>query len=544
MKKTLLLILLTAYSFISHAQNVLLRDSLFLSSDNGATQQFFSEEIYLYDANCRNTIHQFNYNTANPNATMAGFKYLNVYYPDGTLYHQITQNKQTLADSFVNTTRQTFTYTAAKQQATVLTESWNGSSWQPSQLESYTYNSSRKEIVDLLQTWDTVKLSFVKSQQITHSYDAGGKTTDMNTQLWKASITKWISVQDYIYVYDTNEFLIRDSIKANDTTRLNEYLVSSSYYYNNNKGFADSSYNINVFSQDSSVLHNTYFPNTNLIQQTIDYIYRKDINTITAATRVIYIHDSLNNVYTDSTFSQSALPPYFNNFTNTDLNIVKTTYNSSKQITEYISNLQSFAGHFSYYERVENQYGSCQSALPVSFINFTGLRKDNDALLQWQTVNEINTSSFDIQRSTDGISFTTIDKIAAAGNSSLQKNYNYTDKNINLLNSSKVSYRLAEHDNSGIITYIRTTEIDILAAKLSVSISPNPIQNSIVVNFPAVLPNAVIKVTNMSGMTLYTSHQNVTGGSKLIIDASAFPKGMYLVTVQSETNKQILKVIK
>ncbi len=166
------------------------------------------------------------------------------------------------------------------------------------------------------------------------------------------------------------------------------------------------------------------------------------------------------------------------------------------------------------------------------------------ALLQWLTLNEINTSSFDIQRSTDGISFTTIGKIAAAGNSYLQKNYSYTDKNINLLNSSKVYYRLAEHDNSGIITYSRTTEIDILAAKLSVSISPNPIQNSIVVNFPAVLPNAVIKVTNMSGMTLYTSHQNVTGGSKLIIDASAFPKGVYLVTVQSETNKQIFKVIK
>lgn len=544
MKKFLLLVLVIVYGVISHAQNVLMRDTIFLSNDNGATQQYFEEEIYLYDANCRNTVHQINYNTANSNATMAGSKYLMDYYPDGTLYHQITQNKQTAADSFVNTTRQTFTYTPAKLKATVLTETWDGGVWNNSQRETYIYNGAGKEIVDVQQTWDVVKQAFINSQQIVNTYDAGGKITDYSTQLWKASINKWISVDNYIYVYDANEFLIQDSIKANDTTILSEYLVSYSHYYNNNKGIADSSYTINVSTQDSTVFHNIYFPNTNIIQQSTDYNYHKNSNTILGASRTIFIHDSLNNVYTDSTYSQIAPPPFFNNFTNSTLDIVKHTYNSDKQVTEWITNLQIFVGSTGYYERFEYHYGSCQSALPVTLLNFIALRKNNDALLQWQTVNEINTSSFDIQRSVDGINFSTIGKVVASGNSSLHKNYSYIDRNINLFNSSKVYYRLAEHDNSGSLTYSKTTELDVLTAKLSVSISPNPFHDAIVVNFPAALPNAVIKITDISGVVLYTSHQSITSGSKLTIDASSFRKGMYLVTVQSETEKQIFKVVK
>ena len=69
------------------------------------------------------------------------------------------------------------------------------------------------------------------------------------------------------------------------------------------------------------------------------------------------------------------------------------------------------------------------AALPVSWTKFTGSLSNKDILLQWNTAIEQNTKSFIIQHSVDGNSWTNLATMAAAGNSSIEREYKYLHVN-------------------------------------------------------------------------------------------------------------------
>ncbi|MBC7487912.1 MAG: hypothetical protein H7282_14310, partial [Cytophagaceae bacterium] len=64
-------------------------------------------------------------------------------------------------------------------------------------------------------------------------------------------------------------------------------------------------------------------------------------------------------------------------------------------------------------------------SLPVEFTDFNAIRKGAGALLTWGTAIELNSSYFIIEKSLDGISFSSIGRVEAAGNSSSLIRYNF-----------------------------------------------------------------------------------------------------------------------
>ena len=62
-----------------------------------------------------------------------------------------------------------------------------------------------------------------------------------------------------------------------------------------------------------------------------------------------------------------------------------------------------------------------------TLISFQAALNEAGVVLNWSTSNEVNTATFEIQRSTDAINFSTIGTKAAAGNSSAVINYTFTD---------------------------------------------------------------------------------------------------------------------
>jgi hypothetical protein len=84
--------------------------------------------------------------------------------------------------------------------------------------------------------------------------------------------------------------------------------------------------------------------------------------------------------------------------------------------------------------------------LPVNFTSFTATRAGDDALLQWQTAQEENSHDFSIERSTDGVHYSSIGDVDAAGNSTSPKNYSFTDK---APATGLNYYRLKESDLDG-----------------------------------------------------------------------------------------------
>ncbi len=94
--------------------------------------------------------------------------------------------------------------------------------------------------------------------------------------------------------------------------------------------------------------------------------------------------------------------------------------------------------------------------LPVELISFTARFINKTVELNWQTAQEVNTSSFDIERSDDGRQFNFLKRITAAGNSFAIRNYKVIDDQP-LANRS--FYRLKQVDLDGKFTYSNIVQI-------------------------------------------------------------------------------------
>jgi hypothetical protein len=160
--------------------------------------------------------------------------------------------------------------------------------------------------------------------------------------------------------------------------------------------------------------------------------------------------------------------------------------------------------------------------LPLRFISFTvGIDASDNILLNWVTDNEVNTSHFDVERSTDGINYQKIAEVASANTSGVH-NYSYTDA---LAQAGINYYRLKQVDINGQFEYsaIRTVKTSL---SKQVVLFPNPVVNEL--QLKGVQPGTKISVYNVSGKQVLT--QTWTG---VPIQVAYLPKGVYNIQLQT-----------
>ncbi|CAN5748819.1 hypothetical protein BH10BAC2_BH10BAC2_06780 [soil metagenome] len=105
--------------------------------------------------------------------------------------------------------------------------------------------------------------------------------------------------------------------------------------------------------------------------------------------------------------------------------------------------------------------------------NFTATKKDNSALLQWQTKTENDTGFYAIQRSPDGIHFLQIGIVKSKDNSNQLQQYYFTDNNpVTGINY----YRLKQTDADGHFIYASVVQVA-FSKNITIKISPNPVQH-------------------------------------------------------------------
>jgi hypothetical protein len=139
---------------------------------------------------------------------------------------------------------------------------------------------------------------------------------------------------------------------------------------------------------------------------------------------------------------------------------------------------------------------SFPTSLPVTLLNFTSTLLNNTVKLQWQTTTEINSSYFLIERSNDGVNFSGIGKVNAAGNSNAIKQYSFIDKTPL---ADEAFYRLKEVDLDGNYKYS-----NILLVKMP------QVQPLIIMGNP-VLNNLQLTIDNLQSSTSYLSIFDFTG---------------------------------
>lgn len=184
---------------------------------------------------------------------------------------------------------------------------------------------------------------------------------------------------------------------------------------------------------------------------------------------------------------------------------------------------------------------------PVSMSSFTVTRQGNNAQLNWKTLTEVNSDHFVIERSADGINFTAAGSVAAAGNSTNAVNYQYADPIGNA--SGIIYYRIKTIDFDGSATYSKIVSLRLNGVIVkNFNVFPNPFTSDIKIELNTEKDAAVtIRINNAAGQTVFSRSNQVQKGNNIIVlssELSALQKGMYVVEVISENEKQTQKIIK
>jgi hypothetical protein len=184
---------------------------------------------------------------------------------------------------------------------------------------------------------------------------------------------------------------------------------------------------------------------------------------------------------------------------------------------------------------------NCSIVLPVKLLNFTAaLQSNNSALLQWATSTEINSKDFIIEKSQTGNNWITLGSVAAAGYSSVTKNYSFIDPKPF---SGITYYRLKQVDLNSSFEYsdVRTVRT---GKSGQIVLTPNPASSGVnIIMDKALTENTIVKIVNNAGQTM-ASLTMKKGEAQKYISLSGYAKGTYNVVIQntqiSETQKLVL----
>lgn len=168
--------------------------------------------------------------------------------------------------------------------------------------------------------------------------------------------------------------------------------------------------------------------------------------------------------------------------------------------------------------------------LPVILQSFAAQWQKADALLNWQTLTETNTDHFILERSFDANIFTSVAKIAAAGQSAVLHSYAYTDVNVQALlppGGNVVYYRLHTFDKDGKAAYSGIVALHTTADNLpGYSVFPNPASSYITITTtaPVTATKTYIRLADAAGKVLVL--QQMAGNTQQI-QVSRYANGLY-----------------
>jgi len=167
--------------------------------------------------------------------------------------------------------------------------------------------------------------------------------------------------------------------------------------------------------------------------------------------------------------------------------------------------------------------------LPVELVRFNAIYNGRDVELLWTTASEVNNDFFTVERTRDGVGFTTIaKKVKGAGNSHVLLNYRAVDDNPV---QGVSAYRLRQTDFDGTFQYSPLVAVNINdGGKLNIiSLTKNNVEST--VNYFIYSPGAKfvdIEIADILGKVVFSKRTVESSGT---LDLSAFSHGMYLFRV-------------
>ena len=231
-----------------------------------------------------------------------------------------------------------------------------------------------------------------------------------------------------------------------------------------------------------------------------------------------------NGVYAETGSSDSSITFFKQN------NILKT---------KYIPQIHKFIGdyHFDDESIIDLKWlGKLNGTLPIEIISIGATKNVDLSVFNWSTSNELNTSEFIIQHSSDGIFYTNIGNVNSIGFGA--NNYQFIDKNpINGINY----YRLQIVNKDGSSSYSKVVSVNFGVNK-SFSIIPNPARDFATISFSKSVDKATLAVYDITGKQVMI--KSLSGSSSsYILNTQSLKSGLYVIKVNTATGNYNEKLL-
>lgn len=171
--------------------------------------------------------------------------------------------------------------------------------------------------------------------------------------------------------------------------------------------------------------------------------------------------------------------------------------------------------------------------LPVEFLGFNASLNDGKVDLNWATASESHNKGFEVERSDDGNTFSSIGFVAGAGHSSKTNKYNFTDA---AFNGHVAYYRLRQIDMDGSFSYSEVVRVE--ADLTDIKVTPNPFSDVVTVQSGNDMINA--EIVDLNGRVKSTA----SGFGSVNLDTRELSSGIYFVRIQQGETTTVKRIIR
>lgn len=171
--------------------------------------------------------------------------------------------------------------------------------------------------------------------------------------------------------------------------------------------------------------------------------------------------------------------------------------------------------------------------LPVQWAGFSAKLSGNNALLNWSTASEQNTSQFTVLHSFDGSNWRETGVVKAKGNSGIINQYQFIH---NGLASGKNFYRLRQEDQDGQFSFSKIITLDVPVQLSAIKVNGNPVTNG---QLQVLLPQSQeVNLLNTAAQLML--RKQLPAGNN-IISVAHLPAGVYYLKTASTTIQILIK---
>jgi hypothetical protein len=183
------------------------------------------------------------------------------------------------------------------------------------------------------------------------------------------------------------------------------------------------------------------------------------------------------------------------------------------------------------------------ATLPLELTSFTATKSQNSSVLTWKTALEKDLSHFDVQRSRDGSSFSSIGMVKAVGNTWDAQKYTLTD---DAPLSGVNYYRLNAVDIDGKSQYSKVESLS-FSKPLSAKAYPNPLEGelNLEIDVDRRAGEVAVEIFDAVGKQVYQKKlQPAKDNTNFLVPTASLPVGTYLIRVTNGDDTWQQKITK